>query len=147
MTWSYDVTSPIARNLVRERIGDAAEGDPKIQNEIIDRNLVRAGTTGTATNATDAQILTASVYSARIVLAALIALPQSRSVESLSITRAPADIYRDFLTRLETEAGMTPSPPGCTMTVGGISISEDEEQLDDPDYDRAPFGPAAWGSR
>ena len=65
MTWSYDVTSRIARNLVRETIGDADGGRPLVANELIDGLLVQQGTTGAATDATEAQVLRASVWAAR----------------------------------------------------------------------------------
>jgi hypothetical protein len=143
VTWTYDVTSRIARHRVRERIGDVDASRPLIQNEVIDELLVDGGgTAGTPVTATAAQVLYASVMAARRGLASMSRAPD-RSVESLSITRANVERYRQIVADLEAEAGLQPTPL-ATMDAGGLSIAADAAILADPDYARPPFGADLW---
>lgn len=143
MTWTYDETSRVARHLVRERIGDAVSGRPLVADEIIASYLLAEGTAETATDATERQVVRAAARSARIALASMLRLPD-RSVESLSVTRARIDMYRDFVKDLEAEAGLTPAAL-ATMSAGGLSKVADEAVLEDDDYERSPFGEDLWG--
>lgn len=143
MTWTYDVTSRIARTRVRERIGDTDASRPLVDNEIIDELLVDGGATaGTPVVATAAQVLYASVMAARRGLARISRAPD-RSVETLTITRANVERYRQIVADLEAEAGMQPTVL-ATMDAGGLSIAADEAILSDPDYARTPFGADLW---
>jgi hypothetical protein len=126
---------------VRERIGDAEPGRPLVADESIAGFLVAEGTTEASTTATETQILRASVFSARIALASMLRLPD-RSIESLSITRARIDLYRDFVLDLERQAGI--AGPLATMSAGGISIADDALITNDTDYPRSPIAPAEW---
>jgi hypothetical protein len=142
MTWTYAAATRCARNLVRERIGDAESGRPLVADEVIAGFLVAEGTTETATDMTDAQVVRASVGSARVALATMLRLPD-RSVESVSVTRARIDLYRDLLRDLEAEAGMSPAVL-ATMSAGGVSKASDDAIMSDSDYDRTPFGSDLW---
>ena len=143
MTWTYAVGTRVARNQVRERIGDATSGRPLVDDEIIAEFLVAEGTTETSSTATTAQIVRASARAARVALASMLRLPD-RSIESLSITRARIDSYRELVEALEAEAGLMPATV-ATMSAGGLSRASDALILEDPDYERTPFGEDLWG--
>lgn len=143
MTWTYAAATRNARNQVRERIGDAVAGRPLVDDEIIAALLVEEGTTETALDATRAQIVRASARAARIALASMLRLPD-RSLETLSITRARVESYKQLVEDLEAEAGLEPAAL-ATMSAGGISIASDSAILEDSDYARSPYGQDLWG--
>ncbi len=127
---TYSSSSGLAKDQVRERIGDFETGRMALDDDLITATLTDLG----------GSVLEASARCARILYGYLLRQPD-RSIESLSINRARLDAYAELVKMLERDAGLL-----SEAFAGGIQKSEDAAILADTDWRPHTFG-VGWMDR
>jgi hypothetical protein len=121
MTWSYNASLPLDKDMVRFLIGDIDINDQQVQDEAITVLLTNFGSTFLA------------AASAAESLASKFARVASVTVDGLSVSSGAgrAQLYRSMALRLRAQNGGSGSL-GIPV-VGGVSISEMDSVKNDTD--------------